>query len=116
MKKANKIIFALLCVFTIGAVSLNSAFAAVTEHYSQSATVSGGKITAHATYYQSGDKRWSVIWAHLLSNYNNVKSSGVKTIREWKDEYTYIVGGQLYKVDYSYMTINLGSHTFTFKR
>ncbi|UTY39530.1 hypothetical protein NMU03_01460 [Allocoprobacillus halotolerans] len=53
MKKAKKIIFALLCVFTIGAVSLNSAFAAVTEHYSQSATVSGGKITAHATYYQS---------------------------------------------------------------
>lgn len=116
MKKVKNIIFALSCVFAIGIMSMTSTFAAVTEHYTQSATVSGGKITAHATYYQSGDKRWSILWSHSLSNYNNVKSSGVKTIREWKDEHTFIVGGQLYKVDFSYMTTNLGSHTFTFTR
>lgn len=116
MNYFKKLTIPLFCSIMIGIVSISPAFAAVTEKYTKSAQVTGGKITAYATYYASGDKRWSVTWSHLLSDYNNTKSSGVKTTREWKTENEYIVGGQLYKVDWSYNTINLGQHTFTFNR
>lgn len=116
MKKLRKIIFALSFSFVIGLASICSIFAAATETYKDYSAVAGGTITAYATYYQSGDRRWSITWAHTLTSYNNVKASGVTTYREWKEEHEYLVGGQLYKVDYSYITTKLGSHLFTFTR
>lgn len=112
----KKIFVTLLCVLLIDLSSSNVVNAAATEKYSQSQAVSGGKINSYATYYDSGSTRWSYSWSCTLNNYTNVKSSYVATTREWMDEYELIVGGQIVKLDYNYVTTKLGSHEFFYSR
>ena len=76
-------------------------------------SVTGGKIRVYATYYPSGNTRWSYSLGGILNDYSNVKSSGARELSKSMNDSSISVRGQLWKTDYNYNTTNLGSGTVT---
>lgn len=114
MKKFRKVLLSLVCALIIGGGIVSSVNAA---SYSKTATVSGGKIYAYATYHETGNTRWSHSYGSTLNSYTNVKSSGVNDYKSPViTDNKLTLYAQLYKVDYSYNTTKLGTNTFTFTR
>lgn len=112
MEKMKKILLSLVCTLVIGAGFISSVDAAA---QSQTATVSGGKITAYATHHSTGNTRWTHNYASSLNSYAGVKSSGVSNYNKpYISDAKLILYAQLYKVDYSYNTTYLGKTSFTF--